>query len=55
MVVEFTTTYMQLMPITTNIVSAVIKQLSRITINDSFVAKRIAGPGLASNYFYQVF
>jgi hypothetical protein len=33
----------------------VIKPRSRIPINDSFVAKRIAGPGLASNYFYQVF
>lgn len=32
----------------------VIKPRARVPINDSFVAKRISGPGLASNYFYQI-
>ena len=33
---------------------AVIKKRARVPASDSFVARRIAGPGLASNYFYQV-
>nr|CAD7571824.1 unnamed protein product [Timema californicum] len=32
----------------------VIKKRGRVPASDSFVVKRIAGPGLASNYFYQV-
>lgn len=32
----------------------VIKRRARVPATDSFVARRIAGPGLASNYFYQV-
>lgn len=31
-----------------------IKNRGRIPASDSFVVKRIAGPGLASDYFYQV-
>jgi hypothetical protein len=31
-----------------------IKKRGRVPASDSFVVKRIAGPGLASNYFYQV-
>ena len=34
---------------------AVIKKRGRVPCRDGFVAKRIFGPGLASNYFYQVF
>ena len=33
---------------------AVIKSRARVPSHDSFVARRIAGPGLASNYFLQV-
>ena len=33
---------------------AVIKSRARVPAHDSFIAKRIAGPGLASNYFLQV-
>jgi len=33
----------------------VIKNRGRIPASDSFVVKRIAGPGLASDYYYQVF
>ena len=33
---------------------AVIKSRARVPARDSFVARRIAGPGLASNYFLQV-
>ncbi len=33
---------------------AVIKKRGRVPSRDGFVARRIAGPGLASNYFYQV-
>ena len=33
---------------------AVIKKRARIPASDSFIARRIAGPGLAANYFYQV-
>ena len=33
---------------------AVIKSRARVPANNSFVARRIAGPGLASNYFLQV-
>ncbi|XP_046394390.1 uncharacterized protein LOC124162073 isoform X1 [Ischnura elegans] len=32
----------------------VIKKRGRVPASDSFVVKRIAGPGLASNYFYQI-
>ena len=32
----------------------IIKKRARVPAGDSFVARRIAGPGLASNYFYQV-
>ena len=32
----------------------VIKHRARIPATNSFVARRIAGPGLASNFFYQV-
>jgi hypothetical protein len=32
----------------------VIKKRARVPAGDSFVVRRIAGPGLASNYFYQV-
>ncbi|KAG8229642.1 hypothetical protein J437_LFUL015593 [Ladona fulva] len=32
----------------------VIKKRARVPASDSFVVKRIAGPGLASNYFYQI-
>ncbi|KDR19062.1 hypothetical protein L798_06418, partial [Zootermopsis nevadensis] len=31
-----------------------IKKRGRVPASDSFVVKRIAGPGLASNYFYQI-
>ena len=34
--------------------NAVIKKKAKVPASDSFVARRIAGPGLASNYFYQV-
>jgi hypothetical protein len=30
-----------------------IKKRGRVPASDSFVVKRIAGPGLASNYYYQ--
>jgi hypothetical protein len=30
-----------------------IKKRGRVPASDSIVVKRIAGPGLASNYFYQ--
>ncbi|XP_041363220.1 uncharacterized protein LOC121378908 [Gigantopelta aegis] len=33
---------------------AIIKSRGRIPASDGFVARRIAGPGLASNYFYQI-
>ena len=32
----------------------VIKSRGRIPANDGFIARRVAGPGLASNYFFQV-
>ncbi|CAF4418918.1 unnamed protein product [Rotaria sp. Silwood2] len=32
----------------------IIKRLARIPAHDSFLARRIAGPGLAAQYFYQV-
>lgn len=32
----------------------VIKKRGRIPASDSFVVKRIAGPGLASDYYYQI-
>ena len=38
----------------TVIFHAVIKKRARVPAGDSFVAKRISGPGLASNYFYQI-
>ena len=31
----------------------VIKKRGRVPAQDGFIARRIAGPGLASNYFYQ--
>ena len=33
---------------------AVIKKRGRVPAQDGFIARRTAGPGLASNYFYQV-
>lgn len=33
----------------------VIRSRGRVPITDSFVAKRIAGPGLAAHYFFQVY
>ena len=33
---------------------AVIKKRGRVPSQDGFVARRIEGPGLASNYFFQV-
>ncbi|XP_044734371.1 uncharacterized protein LOC123296783 isoform X2 [Chrysoperla carnea] len=33
---------------------AIIKKRGRIPASDSFVVRRIAGPGLASNYFFQI-
>lgn len=33
---------------------AIIKNRGRVPIQDGFVARRIAGPGLAANYFFQV-
>ena len=32
----------------------VLKRLARVPSTDTFVARRIGGPGLASNFFYQV-
>ena len=32
----------------------IIKKRGRIPASDSFVVKRIAGPGLASDYYYQI-
>ena len=32
----------------------VIKKRARVPAGDSFIAKRISGPGLASNFFYQI-
>ncbi|XP_052759604.1 uncharacterized protein LOC128202638 [Mya arenaria] len=32
----------------------VIKSRARVPANDGFVARRISGPGLASNYFFQI-
>lgn len=32
----------------------VVKRLARVPAHDSFLAQRIAGPGLAAQYFYQV-
>jgi len=32
----------------------ILKRLARVPASDSFVAKRISGPGLASNYLYQI-
>ena len=31
-----------------------IKPLGRMPVVDSFAAKRVAGPGMASNYYYQI-
>ena len=33
---------------------SVLKRLARVPSTDTFVARRIGGPGLASNFFYQV-
>ncbi|KAI0224495.1 hypothetical protein LSAT2_024502 [Lamellibrachia satsuma] len=33
---------------------AIIKSRGHVPAHDSFIARRITGPGLASNYFYQV-
>ena len=38
----------------TFIFHAVVKSHGRVPSRDGFVARRIAGPGLASNFFYQV-
>ncbi|CAF5055253.1 unnamed protein product, partial [Rotaria sp. Silwood1] len=32
----------------------IVKRLARIPAHDTFLARRIAGPGLAAQYFYQV-
>jgi hypothetical protein len=32
----------------------IVKAFARIPTNDTFLARRISGPGLASEYFYQV-
>ena len=32
----------------------VIRSRGRVPVSDGFVARRIAGPGLAANYFFQV-
>jgi hypothetical protein len=32
---------------------AVIKRQAKIPSSDTFLARRVAGPGLSSNYFYQ--
>ncbi|KAI6659961.1 hypothetical protein LOD99_14301 [Oopsacas minuta] len=32
----------------------IIKRRGRIPVTDSYVAKRISGPGLATNYYYQI-
>ncbi len=32
----------------------IVKRFARIPAHDSFLARRIAGPGLAAAYFYQV-
>ena len=32
----------------------IVKRFARIPAHDSFLARRIAGPGLAAQYFYQV-
>ncbi len=32
----------------------ILKPLARVPATDSFVAKRVSGPGLASNYLYQI-
>lgn len=34
--------------------NAIIKKRARIPAGDSFIVKRVSGPGLASNFFYQV-
>ena len=33
----------------------VLRPRARVPSHDTFVARRFAGPGLASNHFYQVF
>ena len=33
---------------------AIIKSRGLVPAHDSFIARRVTGPGLASNYFYQV-
>ncbi|KAL5018539.1 hypothetical protein ScPMuIL_004261 [Solemya velum] len=33
----------------------IIKNRGRVPIQDGFVARRVAGPGLAANYFYQIY
>ena len=33
---------------------SIIKRRARVPVIDSFVAKRISGPGLATNYFHQI-
>ncbi|XP_017770930.1 PREDICTED: uncharacterized protein LOC108558515 isoform X2 [Nicrophorus vespilloides] len=38
----------------TAIFHAIIKKRGRIPASDSFVVKRIAGPGLASDYYFQI-
>ena len=34
--------------------NAVIRKRARVPAGDSFVCRRVSGPGLASNYFYQI-
>ena len=33
---------------------AIIAKRARVPAGDSFIVKRVAGPGLASNFFYQI-
>ena len=38
----------------TVIFQLLIKPLARMPLSDNFVARRIAGPGIASTYYYQI-
>ena len=33
---------------------AIIAKRARVPAGDSFIVRRVAGPGLASNFFYQI-
>ena len=33
---------------------AILKPMAKVPANDTFIARRTAGPGLASNHFYQI-